>query len=728
LASGRPEVRIGRARFRGALVALAFALVFGLLFSSPVFRLFHGQSIDILTALRWQLMGQRVDPATAPTVVIAIDEESFSTPPFKGSPILTWTREIGRVISASIAGGAKVVGFDIIFPSLIEQSVIPFNDEMLGARLRGFDRDYLRALALAARPGKLLLGESLQGGDHAIRPSPGQRIAVGHQRNIRALNAYSDADFVLRRLPLSFAINGAAVPSMAVELASRALGTAPKFAPDGTMTLGGYRVPSAVPNTLTLNFDGGAGDILTYSFADLHACVEKGDTEFFRRHFAGKVVLFGTLLDVEDRKLTSKRFATGYEGANGPRCALSAPPPSTRIGRNTVPGVYVHATGVNNLLRRDAITEIGPVSQSAIAVGFAAIAAVTALALAPLAATLGFVALVAAWTGIATAAFAHAIALPLIEPVTAGLAAMISTVGYRFMLADREERFLRESFGLYLAPQVIERMLASNKLPELGGEMRNVTVFFSDIAGFSSVAESMTPTKLVALMNEYLSAMTEIIEAHGGYVDKYIGDSVVAVFGAPVYDLNHARNAVQAALECRDRLEALNHSSSPFQGRKLSHRIGLNSGAALVGNIGSRRRFNYTVMSDAVNLASRLEGANKYFGTSIMASEQTVRLAGLAFAWRELDAIRVIGRSQPVHVYEPLALAGSETAEQAAHAEIYAQALARWRARDFAGAAAHFARIADCDPPAAQFLERAKVLAAYPPDAGWEPVLTLEGK
>lgn len=708
-------------------MALAFALAFGLLFSSPAFKLFHGLSIDILTALRWRVMGQRIDPADAPTVVIAIDEESFDTPPFKGSPILTWTREIGRVVTASIEGGAKVVGFDIVFPSLIEQSVIPFNDEMLGTRLRGFDRDYLRALAIGARAGKFVLGESLHG-DHVIRPSAGQRIAVGHQRNIRALNAYSDADFVLRRLPLSFSVEGKPVPSMAVELAARALGVAPLFETDGTLTLSGYRVPSAVPNTMTLNFEGGTGDVLTYSFADLHACVEKGDTEFFRRHFAGKVVLFGTLLDVEDRKLTSKRFATGYEGATGPRCALPAPPPSTRIGRNSIPGVYVHATGVNNLLRRDAIAELGPITQSLIVIAFAAIAALTALALAPLAAALVFIVLVAAWTGVATSMFAQAIALPLVEPVSAGLAAMISTVGYRFILADREERFLRESFGLYLAPQVIERMLASNKLPELGGEMRNVTVFFSDIAGFSSMSETMTPTALVALMNEYLSAMTEIVEAHGGYVDKYIGDSVVAMFGAPVYDLNHARNAVSAALKCRDRLEELNRSTGPFHGRKLSHRIGLNSGEALVGNIGSRRRFNYTVMSDAVNLASRLEGANKYFGTSIMASEMTVQLAGLAYTWRELDAICVIGRSQPVRVYEPLALAGAETPEQAAHAAIYAQALARWRAHDFAGAAEQFARIADVDPPAAQFLERAKTLAATPPGPDWEPVLRLEGK
>jgi class 3 adenylate cyclase len=271
-------------------------------------------------------------------------------------------------------------------------------------------------------------------------------------------------------------------------------------------------------------------------------------------------------------------------------------------------------------------------------------------------------------------------------------------------------------------------MLASNKLPALGGEMRNVTVFFSDIAGFSSFAEKMPPAALVSLMNNYLSAMTDIIEEHGGYVDKYIGDSIVAVFGAPLEDPDHARHAVRAALRCRARLEELNQTAAAFQGHKLGHRIGLNSGEALVGNIGSRRRFNYTVMSDAVNLASRLEGANKYFGTSIMASEMTVALTGTTFAWREIDAIRVKGRLQPVRIYDPIAEAGRETAEQKDRASAYGEGLARWRARDFGGAMASFARIADGDPPAALFLARAKEMVAHPPGPDWAPVCTLEGK
>ena len=220
--------------------------------------------------------------------------------------------------------------------------------------------------------------------------------------------------------------------------------------------------------------------------------------------------------------------------------------------------------------------------------------------------------------------------------------------------------------------------------------------------------------------------MTDIIEECGGYVDKYIGDSIVAVFGAPVSDANHAHNAVRATLRCRDRLEELN-GRRRVPGTAPSHRIGLNSGEALVGNIGSRRRFNYTVMSDAVNLASRLEGANKYFATSIMASETTVALTGGEFAWRELDAIRVQGRAHPVKIYEPLAEAGRETRIRPASPPSMRRAR-RWRARDFEGAAACFAQIAADDPPAALFLKRAKELAQHPPGEDWEAVLKLEGK
>src|ERR1700730_16744686 len=188
----------------------------------------------------------------------------------------------------------------------------------------------------------------------------------------------------------------------------------------------------------------------------------------------------------------------------------------------------------------------------------------------------------------------------------------------------------------------------------------------------------MTPTELVAFMNEYLSEMTDIIESQDGYVEKYIGDSIVAVFGAPVDDADHARHAASAALLCRDRLDELNRSSPAFHGLNVAHRMGLNTGEALVGNIGSRRRFNYSVMSDAVNVASRLEGANKFYGTTIIASETTAAQTGSTFAWRELDAVRVQGRETPVKIYELMALAGEETPQQRAAADGSGQGRAHW--------------------------------------------------
>lgn len=707
--------------------ALVFSVIAGILFTSPPFAGLQGLSLDALTTLRWELLGSHGRALSSPVVVVAIDEASYRTPPLKGSPTLTWTREIGRVISAIVDGGARVVGFDLIFPTSIEQSEIMFGEEQIGARMRGFDRDFLRSLAAAASAGKLVLGE-IQSRDEPVRPSAGQRAAVRQQSNIRALNVYTDTDEVIRRLPLTFRVDGQAVPSMAVELASRALSSKPDFDAAGRLTLAGYLVPSAVPNTLTLNFRGGGQDFPTYSFADLRSCADKGDSEFFRREFSGKVVIFGTSLNFEDRKLTSMRLSSGLEGAPAPRCALAAAGGSSHIALNTMAGVFVHATAVRNLMEQDAAAELALPLRAAVTALMASAAAIAACTLAPLVALSAFLLLIVAYAAAAVGLFVHSLAVPLVEPALAGVTALAATVGYRFMVADREERFLRRTFGLYLAPQVIETMLASEKMPALGGEMRNVTVFFSDIAGFSSFSERMSPAALVALMNEYLSAMTEIIERHGGYVDKYIGDSIVAVFGAPAEDRDHARSAVHAALECRARLEELNRDNSCFRGERLAHRIGLNSGEALVGNIGSRRRFNYTVMSDAVNVASRLEGANKYFNTSIMASEMTVALTGETFFWRELDSIRVKGRADPVGIYEPLAEAGHETPEQSKVAAAYAKGLAFWRTRQFENARQCFDRVVDIDPPSALFSKRARQFAENPPPPDWVPVNVLEGK
>jgi adenylate cyclase len=714
-------------RLRDASVALLIALFAGTFTVLPPLDALRGLSIDALTALRWRTYGHIHKPASSPTVVVALDEETYRTPPFEGTPNITWTREIGHVLSAIIAGGAKVVGFDIVFPTSIEQSEIPLGNETLGARVRGFDADFLRALANGARAGKIVLGE-VQHRDYPILPSPGQRFAVGQERNIRSLNLYTDPDDVVRRIPLMIPTDGGPVPSMAVELAARALGATPEIGADGSMTLSGYRIPAQIPDTLTLNFDGGADDIPTFSLADLDACNANDTTDFFRRYFDGKVVLIGTRLDVEDREITSKRFATGPEGIDGPRCLPPTTAGDAKFARDSLPGVYIQATAINDLIDRDALRELGRFDRGLIAVALAAVTAAAVLMLPLFGAVIAYLAIAVAWTAAATAAFVHAVSLPLIEPLLAGAIGLTTTTGFRFLVADKDRRFLRKSFALYLAPAVIEKMMASNKPPALGGETRNVTVLFSDVAGFSSIAEHLAPTDLVSLMNEYLSAMTEIIQDHGGFVDKYIGDAIVAAFGAPLADSDHAANAVRAVLHCHRRLEELNQSLAALRGRKLEHRIGLHTGDALVGNIGSRQRFNYTVMGDAVNLASRLEGANKFFGTSMMVSESTFERARTTCAWRELDIIRVVGRAEPVKIYEPLAPIGEVTPEQREQASAYADGLARWRARDFAGAIACLARVADSDRPSAMLLQRAKRFIVEPPGPDWDAVNTLDGK
>jgi adenylate cyclase len=701
-----------RAAFAAVLIvsAATFAV------SSPALDGLRGLSIDIPTLLAWRLFGNAHSPEDSAAVVVAIDEETFRTPPFEGTPSVTWTPEIAQVLNAIIEGGAKVVGFDVVFPTSIEQSAAPFGSETLGARVHGFDRDYLRALALGARAGKVVLGE-VQHQDRPLLPSPGQRAAVGFGRNIRSLNVLTDSDGVIRRLPLSFEVDEEKVPSMAAELAARSGPLSQALSP---------RPAQQASDVLTLKFEGGADDVPTYSLADLHACVAKDDKDFFKRHFNGKVVLIGVVLDVEDRQITSKRFATAPEGARAQRCAL-APVAGQKFTRGSIAGVYIHATAVNNLLRDDGLIEFGRIGIAMCAFALAALAAAAALAFGPVAAALVSAGLAIAWVAATTVAFRHGLTLPLIEPLIASVAALGATIGYRFVIADSSKRLLRQSFALYLAPAVIERMLSSNKPPALGGEMRNVTVYFSDIAEFSSLAENIPPAELVAAMNEYFSEMTDIIERHGGFVDKYIGDAIVAVFGAPLADPEHATSAVRAALECCTRLGVLAGVSRGFGGA-LRQRIGLNSGEALVGNIGSRRRFNYTVMGDMVNLASRLEGSNKLYGTTVIASQTTVALTGAAFVWRELDTIRVKGRTQAVPIFEPLGAAGHVAPELLNSAHAYGEGLKHYRARDFAGAARQFALAAGDDPPSALFLKRVRELACNPPGPDWEPVNTPEAK
>ena len=720
-------MNLPRFQRREILAVLLLALLAGGVVALPsAAHWLNGLSIDVLTWFRWLTLGARPDAAQSPVVVVVLDEETYRSKPFAGTPSVAWTREIGRVLTAIVDGGVRVIGLDVVFPNTIEQSEMPFGEATLGARLRGFDRDFLRAIASAARQGKLVLGE-VQAAERPLTPSDAQRLAVSNRENIRPLNLYMDPDGVVRRVPLTMTIQGRRVPSMDVELAARMQNVPVTF--DESVQVGNYRVPEIVPNTLTLNFAGGSQDFPTYAFVDLWRCAENGDVAYFQRHFAGKVVLIGVLLDLEDRILTSKRFATGSEQLAGERCLGAPPPEPQKFMRPTIPGVFVHATAVSNLLQHAGLRQLGNIANWGLGFVLSALTAAAVFSFSLPVAVLVVVFGSLLWLAIAIAAFAAALLLPVMEAQTAVTLALVGAVAYRFMVTDKDKRLLRRNFAFYLAPALIEKMMSSGTMPSLGGEIRTVSLYRSDVAGFSALSERLGPAELVAVMNVYFSAMTDLIGAYGGFVDKYVGDGIDGVFGAPVADPHHALNAVKAALAGQARLRQL-HEAWPavFPGHRLQQRIGLHTGAALVGNIGSRQRFNYTVMGDAANLASRLEAANKFYGTSIIASAETVRYAGQAIVWRELDTIRVVGRQEPVVIFEPLALQDQETAWQRECAARYATGLMRWRAADFAGALDAFAAFAAEDPPAAHFHERALRQVQSSQTADWTPVHNLASK
>lgn len=388
-------------------------------------------------------------------------------------------------------------------------------------------------------------------------------------------------------------------------------------------------------------------------------------------------MILATVLDVEDRRLTSRRFVPMTDGIAAPPRCMHPPMQLSAAPRDSIAGVYIHATAVNNILDGRPLRDWSTVSSVTVAILLSLLAAAAVF---QMRLRLGLAATAAA---ILLLPFAAILLLqgggvmPWLSLAAAMAVTAAATVAYRFAVSDRDRRLIAKLFSLYLPPVVVERMVAGGRMPELGGEEREVTVLFSDIAGFTAISEACDPAALVQGLNTYFSTMTDIIEAHGGFVDKYIGDAIVAVFGAPVQDARHAEQGMRAAMQMRDALRAEPERFS-LAGLPLKTRIGLNTGRVLIGNIGSPRRFNYTAMGDAVNLASRLEGANKAYGTSILVSEDTMRAAGDAVVARRVDIVRVVGRAQPVRLYEPLApreTANAEDLRLAAMPEDPAQAV-----------------------------------------------------
>ncbi|MDH5561198.1 MAG: adenylate/guanylate cyclase domain-containing protein [Deltaproteobacteria bacterium] len=302
---------------------------------------------------------------------------------------------------------------------------------------------------------------------------------------------------------------------------------------------------------------------------------------------------------------------------------------------------------------------------------------------------------------------------------------------YQYFGEEKDKRFIKGAFQQYLSPEVINRLVDDPSLLKLGGEKKELTAFFSDLQGFSSVSESLKPEELVDLLNEYLTAMTDIIMKYGGTVDKFEGDAIIAFFGAPLVQPDHAIKALYTSLEMQDKMIEMRKEWKAQGKHELQMRIGLNTGDMVVGNMGSAYRMDYTMMGDAVNLAARLEGVNKQYKTYTMISEFTYDQVKDQIEVRELDMIRVMGKDQPVRIYEALCKKGELPEEKEKAFKYFQKGLELYRKQDWKEAYKHFlqtSKTIENDGASEVFMERCKNFAKKPPGENWDGVYQMTSK
>jgi len=308
----------------------------------------------------------------------------------------------------------------------------------------------------------------------------------------------------------------------------------------------------------------------------------------------------------------------------------------------------------------------------------------------------------------------------LVVPVLAVSIANLAAVAVNHLYADRERARVKTMFSRYLSPQVVDRLVSQPELPRLAGEQIEVTAFFSDIKGFSTFSErfAQDPQGLVRVLNTYLTRVSGVLLRHGACLDKYIGDAVVCIFGAPLRMEDHARRACAAALDVQAEVERIRADFSAQGLPDVYTRVGLNTAVMFVGNFGSEQLFNYTAMGDGMNLASRLEGANKPYGSRILIGPRTQALVSDAFETRELDRVRVAGKHEAVAIHELLGKKGELSPRKVEVCALYAEGLALWRGGHFSEAREFFARAVALDPedaPSRALLARCDRHMASPP-------------
>ncbi len=688
---------------RGLIVAsIVFALTF-VLYIANIFDVWEWKTWD----LRLRLFSDS-SRASKNIVLFFVDQDSLDVYEEYQGLSWPWPREMySYILEYCLRAGAKAVYIDFVFS---ESSSWGLEDDQVLAETMAVSNDVFLPISLSKSPKEIdessspllktfsltglpFLSESAAPMKSVSLPVPS---LMSSARGVGNTTFAPDKDSVFRRIPLAFSLNDLVLPSVPLALSL--------FMDEN---LRPSEIPLDLSNQMIIKYHGPTGTYPSYSIAAIinsYLQLQEGKPpQIPPETFKGKVV---------------------FIGGSAPGILDLRPTPFSPV----CPGAEILATALDNLLQNDFIRIPSPFVSFLFIGLLSLITAVGSSVLKKIWMTIPFalfcLALVASMTSLA---FGWGYWLEFVAP---GFAVVLSFTGamvLSYSFEGRQKRFIKSVFRHYLSPDVIERVLEDPSLLRLGGERRTITSFFSDVAGFTSISESLSPEELVHLLNDFLSEMTDIILSYGGTLDKYEGDAIIAFWNAPLDQPDHAVRACRAAIECQKRLGELRSEFVKKSGHELFMRIGLNSGPAVVGNMGSHSRFDYTAMGDTINMASRLEGACKHYAVPILVGENTYLMAKDVITAREVDLIRVVGKNKPERVYQILGEKNKASEDEQKNVAIFHEALDLYRNRKWDDALNIFKGMKE-DRLSGIYVSRIEELKRVPPPEDWVGVYDLKQK
>ncbi|MBI4319784.1 MAG: adenylate/guanylate cyclase domain-containing protein [Chloroflexi bacterium] len=687
-------------RRRRSLIALGIAVAIALI-------LLNVARIGLLST--WQAQGSdflfkaKAGEQSSRVGIVAIDDRSLRELAGDGR-VFTWPRShYAKVISALAQAGVRVVVMDVLFDAPSAE------DDILAGAMAGGNV----VLPVAGELPAVVSPDGPLGYDMLASPVPSlarAAVAVGH------VNVHPDGDGTVRRQQLVISSQGQEVPSLALMAAARylrrpsALEGPPSM---GTLPFAGRAVPIV---------DGRRGMQINYAGAPYQP---DRPSPFAVVSFVDILRGKADLSPLKDRVVLIGLMATGFADD------FWTPPSVSR----KMPGVEIHANAVDTILRPAFLRRAGELETVLAVVLFSIAAGLGAFRLRILAAAGVALAIVIAYFLGASVLFDRGVLVNMVYPPLAPLLSFAAVTTYRVIFVESDQRAARRLLSGYLSPAVMFEVLKEPDQLRLGGEKRIMTVLFSDIRGFTTYSEQIEPEALARFLNEYLTEMSAEVFEHQGVVDKYMGDGIIAFWGAPVVQADHARRACLTALGMMRRLKRLHVRWRQNGIPDFEIGIGIHTGTMSVGNMGSQERFSYTVIGDAVNLTSRIEGLNKLYGTSIVISEATLQASGGGLEHRFLDLVAVKGKKEPVAVYELLPpLVGDDPATRSSRDEMlksYQVAMQLSTNRRWQEAGSAFQRLREAYPadgPAAFHAQRCAELAGNPPPADWDGVYVAKTK